>query len=160
MNEIEIAINVPPLEELLKRTPQVKLRVRSSRDDNPPFTKEALSQTKDYYNKPGIYIHLWEKTNKNTVVRYVGQTGVSFRNRLNSELTLVNGQCSKYFIDNLKNHVGKKDLSTIFFDDEEIAKMVIASQEVKKNTGALRFLVEQAMTIAYSSEDMLNVHRL
>ena len=78
---------------------------------------------------------------------------------MNSELTLVNGQCSKYFIDNLKNHVGKKDLSTIFFDDEEIAKMVIASQEVKKNTEALRFLVEQAMTIAYSSEDMLNVHR-
>ena len=58
MNEIKIVINVPPLEELLKRTPQVKLRVRSSRDHNPPFTKEALSQTKDYYNKPRIYSHL------------------------------------------------------------------------------------------------------
>lgn len=158
-NEIEISIKLPSIKDVLQRKPKVYLNVRGNCDGVPPFTKEALKQANGYAGKTGVYVHIWEKEDGEKVIRYVGETGNSFRERLNRELTLQNGQCSKYFIENLTVHVGKHNLATVFFDDDEIRKMVTVPDGINPSSEALRLLVEQAMAVAYSSPDMLNVRK-
>ena len=150
--------NMPSPEEIFGRRPCVTLNVRKERKGSSPFNADALKEASDYARKTGIYVHIWQKDDGTKCIRYVGQTGRSFRERLNFELTAENHACSKYFYTNLEHHVGKGDLSTVFFSDEEIADMV-SVQGGKPSAESLRLLVEQAMTIAYNSSDLLNVHK-
>jgi hypothetical protein len=154
-----ISINLPSLEELIKREPRVCLNIRMGNDSAPPFSREAIECAKGYAGEKGVYVHLWKKRAGVFVVRYVGQTSKSFRKRLNWELSLQHKACSKEFIEGMKKHVNQKDIYTVFFSDEDIVKMITASKKIEKQKDSLRLLFEQAMVIAYKSKDLLNVHK-
>lgn len=154
-----VTISLPSLSELKKRTPRVYLKVSESNDGVRPFSKEVIEELGDLVKRTGIYVHLWEKSSTKTVVRYVGQTGDSFKKRLNKEFVLQNKQVSQSFREKIKEHIEKRNLYTVFFDDNDIQKMVMASRRKKRKKEVLRLLVEQAMIFAYNSNDLLNQHK-
>jgi len=151
-----IIIKLPSLEEIFSRKPQVFLKIRENRVGEVPFAEKCVKKLNDCVNQSGIYIHICKEGGKRKVV-YVGQTGDSFRHRLNGELTMENGRVSKRFREYMYKHIKKNDVYTIFFTDEEIAKMVSSTKE--SNNEIRRLLVEQAMVMAYNSKDLLNVHK-
>lgn len=156
----KICITLPSVEKVLNKKPCIVPRIRERRDGRPPLDAEALNQMGRYRDASGIYIHILTKQDNKRVILYVGQTGKSFRDRINNELTMENRQCSQKFIDGMKSHVGKNDVSTVFFDDDEIRKMVTVpeAQNCIPQKDSIRLLVEQAMVIAYFNDELLNVH--
>ena len=126
------------------------------RGGEPPFTKKALEQVNHCDEKRGVYVHLLEKNSLETIVLYVGQTGQNFKKRLNWELSLQHNPVSEQFTEEMKKHVGKKEVSTIFFDEDDLDGMVDAPEKFKVKKEVLRLLVEQAMVLAYNSDDLLN----
>lgn len=156
---ISISINLPSLEELTKREPCVCLNIRLKSDGNPPFSQDAIAAAENYIEEKGVYVHLWKKSSGEFIVRYIGQTSKSFKRRLNWELSLQHKACSKEFIKGMKRHVGQKDIYTVFFNDEDIVRMITMSKNMKQQMGSLRLLFEQALIVAHRSKDLLNVYK-
>lgn len=148
-----ISINLPSLEELIKREPRVCLNIRMGNDSAPPFSQKAIECAKGYADEKGIYVHLWKRNPRKPIVIYVGQTGQSFRKRLNWEFSLQHNPVSQKFRDGIRPHIGKSDVFTVFFNESDLAKMVSGCKPSNKS---LRLLVEQAMIAAYESEELLN----
>lgn len=152
----DVVIAVPTVDALMERTPQVCLKIRESSEEDVPFTKDALEQMGKGVNAKGVYVHLWKKSPREKVVLYVGQTGQSFRKRLNWEFSLQHNPVSEKFRTEIRKHIGKKDVITVFFDESVLAKMVSGC---KMDNKTLRLLVEQAMIAAYSEKyELLNVY--
>ncbi len=149
----DVVITIPTVNALMERNPQVCLKIRKSSEEDVPFTKDVLEKIGDYAGARGVYVHLWEKSPRGPIVIYVGQTGRSFRERLNWEFSLQHDPVSQKFRDGIRPHIGKNDVFTVFFNESDLAKMVSGCKPSNKS---LRLLVEQAMIAAYESEELLN----